>query len=269
MVFNFNQMNEIIKSGLINGNDVVNIYDYMQLRVGKCDYAQSYSTIKLSESLNEIGLLFELSDVEFDTTYDNFIEILNIYTFFENIQKFSKRPLIYKEIFSFMLPYKFEGLYFIDTAIFNYKKNGFVKFDWVIALVDIYNDRARISLNIEDKSYHSEITVSLYDDIQSKLIDTKIVEESPDFKTYIIKDSSSKLFKIGRSINPRRRHRDIYTANPTTLLLMFCNKDIESDLHKKYKKKHVSGEWFRLSDVDLVEILNEFKEIGGEFFDVK
>ena len=262
-------MNELINSTELDGKKAVNIVEYSQSMIDKHGIYGDISAIELSVPFNEIGLLFNLSDNELNTTYDNLLEISKLLIFFNNIQKKSKRILDYKEIKSFMLPYKFEGLYFIDTNIFTHEENGYNMMPFDLLLLDVFiTSHSTAILHIDNKSYHSEITVALYDAMKNKFSELTHSDNPNNYKTYLIKDTSSMLYKIGRSANPCIRHRDIKTGNPTTMLLMFCNSDIESILHKKYADKRVSGEWFKLSDHDITEILNEFKEIGGEFFNL-
>jgi hypothetical protein len=65
-------------------------------------------------------------------------------------------------------------------------------------------------------------------------------------KTYIIFDSVSCAFKIGKSIDPRRRLDDIKTHNPNDLILVrVYEQDIESKLKKLVWDFRIRGEWFR------------------------
>lgn len=70
-------------------------------------------------------------------------------------------------------------------------------------------------------------------------------------KTYVIKDSSNGLYKIGKTCNINKRFATIKISNASIELILVSNENIESKMHKKFKSKRVSGEWFSLNDYDL------------------
>jgi len=70
-------------------------------------------------------------------------------------------------------------------------------------------------------------------------------------KTYIIKDKSNGLYKIGRSINPIKREKTLQSEKPNLELVKTWDTDIENTLHNDYKEFRVRGEWFNLSKVQL------------------
>lgn len=67
--------------------------------------------------------------------------------------------------------------------------------------------------------------------------------------TYIIFDS--RHYKIGKTKDLKLRLESMKTSNPYIKLLLFLEKDIEKELHVKFKSKNVTGEWFDLSFEDL------------------
>lgn len=68
-------------------------------------------------------------------------------------------------------------------------------------------------------------------------------------KTYFIKSKTSGLIKIGKSINPELRVKTIANTSGMVLeLLHVINRNIENDLHKRFKKYRIQGEWFH--DID-------------------
>lgn len=77
----------------------------------------------------------------------------------------------------------------------------------------------------------------------------KLAEESGKKsrrKTYIAKSHISGLIKIGRSIDPISRMSTLMCgAAEKPELLLVLDADIERELHKRFAKLHVSGEWFR------------------------
>ena len=80
-------------------------------------------------------------------------------------------------------------------------------------------------------------------------------------KTYIMKDSSTNLIKIGKAINPKYREKTLQSEKPTISLFAVCEDNIESELHKKFEDKRVRGEWFNLTDNEINVILKDYKFI--------
>lgn len=77
-------------------------------------------------------------------------------------------------------------------------------------------------------------------------------------KTYLMMDSNTGLVKIGRSVNPKARERTLQSEKPTISMIKVCEKLVEKELHKKYAKKRVRGEWFKLSEDDIEYIVAEY-----------
>jgi hypothetical protein len=78
-----------------------------------------------------------------------------------------------------------------------------------------------------------------------------------EVKTYLIYEVSSKLYKIGKSVNPENRMKSIQTSGETKLIHVI-NRDIENKLHRRFKDKRVHNEWFELSDKDVCCIKKMF-----------
>lgn len=77
-------------------------------------------------------------------------------------------------------------------------------------------------------------------------------------KTYLMKDLSTELYKIGKSVNPIHRERTLQCEKPTISILSYCEYDIEVTLHDKFALKRVRGEWFNLDNKDVDFILDLF-----------
>lgn len=75
---------------------------------------------------------------------------------------------------------------------------------------------------------------------------------------YVIKNNNG--HKIGSSINPEQRIRTIETQQGCKVeIILISNKRYdykvkETELHNKYKGKHIMGEYFDLTDEDIMEI---------------
>ena len=69
---------------------------------------------------------------------------------------------------------------------------------------------------------------------------------------YILKDENikyedgSSAYKIGKSSNPENREKTLQAEKPTLKLIKQFKKDLEKELHDKYKEQNVRGEWFKL-----------------------
>lgn len=77
-------------------------------------------------------------------------------------------------------------------------------------------------------------------------------------KTYIMKDTATGLYKIGRSINPSIREKTLQSEKPTIELIWIIDKDVEFNLHKIFAAQRVRGEWFSLTDEDIEAIKSKF-----------
>ncbi len=76
---------------------------------------------------------------------------------------------------------------------------------------------------------------------------------------YIGFDASRRGFKIGKSIDVRRREREIRNMNPSFFVLAAVGVENQSEferlLHDLYSEKRIVGEWFDLSLEDVSEII--------------
>ena len=80
---------------------------------------------------------------------------------------------------------------------------------------------------------------------------------------YIIQ--SGAFYKIGKALNVKARLKGLQCGNPLPLKLILSIKTespfgLEGSLHYKYRSQRGLGEWFTLSDEDLLEI----QAIGDE-----
>jgi predicted metal-binding protein len=78
---------------------------------------------------------------------------------------------------------------------------------------------------------------------------------------YIIRDKSNNLFKIGRCTDFKKRFSTLSTSNLYLESLFILNYVTESYLHKTYKSKRISKEWFKLDKQDLLDILELEEEL--------
>jgi predicted GIY-YIG superfamily endonuclease len=89
-------------------------------------------------------------------------------------------------------------------------------------------------------------------------------------KVYLIKENEHSTYKIGVSINPEKRLKQLQTGNSSELSLIhsypstYANK-IEKTLQRKYSLEKTNGEWFQLSLENELQFLEECANIEGTF----
>jgi hypothetical protein len=79
-----------------------------------------------------------------------------------------------------------------------------------------------------------------------------------NYKTYILKDETNNFYKIGKSVNPIIREKTLQSEKPTIKMIKVFNKDIEKELHNKYKEFRVRGEWFDLNKIQINYICTKY-----------
>lgn len=83
--------------------------------------------------------------------------------------------------------------------------------------------------------------------------------------TYIIYDNLSKLFKIGKSKNLKKRLQTLSTGNLNLEIVYIIVGDKEKFLQRFYYNKKVSKEWFNLNINDLKDLKDFQFETNKEF----
>jgi hypothetical protein len=85
---------------------------------------------------------------------------------------------------------------------------------------------------------------------------------------YLMADSAIKAYKIGISYDPKTRkrtlQRDKYSVVLYAYVYQLTREDafaFEKKLHNKYNTKRLEGEWFELTNEELQEVIDEFKEV--------
>jgi len=82
---------------------------------------------------------------------------------------------------------------------------------------------------------------------------------------YFIEDCASGHIKIGKAIDVMSRFKSLKTGSPAMSLIgaIWTNGEkmaygLESSLHARFKDKRVSGEWFSISVVDVMDIKSSY-----------
>ena len=84
------------------------------------------------------------------------------------------------------------------------------------------------------------------------------------FKTYLIKDNVTNLYKIGKATDPAKRVNALKVANTNLELYAVCEENVEYILHKAYHDKQVSREWYRRSNIDVNTIVSKYNFLKKE-----
>lgn len=99
-----------------------------------------------------------------------------------------------------------------------------------------------------------------YDDINSDYYGDSFNDSEPCY-TYLMQDATNGYYKIGMSKNPEYRERTLQSEKPTISLHCFKRfhtrqeaRELEKHLHNRYAHKHIRGEWFSLSVIDVMDI---------------
>lgn len=77
-------------------------------------------------------------------------------------------------------------------------------------------------------------------------------------QTYLAYDGN--YYKIGKSVNSKKRIENCKTSNPKIKLLGFGYGISESELHLRFKEKRVDREWFNLENNEVNFIIKELSK---------
>jgi Rha family phage regulatory protein len=84
------------------------------------------------------------------------------------------------------------------------------------------------------------------------------------YKTYILKDEASNLYKIGRSEDVETMVKNLGVSNPNLSIIAVFEIDVENELHRIYKSKNVKSEWYSLSEDDVKDIIKSYSYMEKE-----
>tara|TARA_R100000654_G_C2658433_1_gene124295 strand:+ start:43 stop:888 length:846 start_codon:yes stop_codon:yes gene_type:complete len=148
-----------------------------------------------------------------------------------------------------------ENYYFLDIEYL---------FLWILEKKDIFNRKQiarREKIYKRDKK-NLELWEKMKREDRIKILPPMKEKEYSEYKkprTYILKDKNTGYYKIGRSINPKEREKTLQSEKPTIKMIKEFKNDIENELHKKYSKNRVRGEWFKLNKIQLKYICTNYK----------
>ena len=91
---------------------------------------------------------------------------------------------------------------------------------------------------------------------------------------YVIATKDFSIIKIGRSSSFKQRFTNIKSACPYDLFLWLSIRtpapnELEKYLHNRYSHRNMRGEWFKLDDLELDELLAFFTLTNSHIREVK
>lgn len=97
-------------------------------------------------------------------------------------------------------------------------------------------------------------------DYLNRMFRIPTIKKIVNYRTYLLLDIYTKYTKIGKSININKRIKYFKTINPSIQLVTIIDNDIELKLHYEYEHKRIIGEWFNLTENDIINIKNKYHE---------
>lgn len=128
--------------------------------------------------------------------------------------------------------------------------------------LDIIKDRPDLVRELKlEKINLEKLKLNLEQEYLENLLKNPIDFPDDDYQKYtgyIYFISNGESVKIGFSKDPEKRLKNLQTANPVELKLLYFekgNSNIESRLHKLFSKDRIQGEWFNFSD-EILEFID-------------
>lgn len=101
---------------------------------------------------------------------------------------------------------------------------------------------------------------------QKGLINTKVKHKRELKYIYLIHAYETNLYKIGAAYDINQRLSTLSVSSPYPLKIVFTTskpiqnwKELEKIIHSQLKDKNTNGEWFKLTDTDLVILAKVFE----------
>jgi len=81
---------------------------------------------------------------------------------------------------------------------------------------------------------------------------------------YVMEDLRNGLFKIGQSQTPEKREHTLQSEVPQVSLRFYvpAHDSAEKELHDMFAAKRIRGEWFQLTQQDILSIIEFLKQHG-------
>lgn len=187
------------------------------------------------------------------------IYMMHYYT--SNLPFVVARPIRHDAIFSVQHPngtYRAELLNSGEIVEFDEDSQSEIE---VVKESDVSQFYADVQSNVSEfqERRSAEDFIKFIKDIKDEASSKEKVKKNRS-KTYFILNTNTKLIKIGKSIRPSQRLKDIQgMAGAKLELLAVIDKNIESELHIHFKKYRRTGEWFDDKDGLIAELIESIK----------
>ncbi|OVE61716.1 GIY-YIG nuclease family protein [Chryseobacterium mucoviscidosis] len=131
-------------------------------------------------------------------------------------------------------------------TITNIDIEGLKKFGPNVALINVHYKAIKQIDLIPIVDFYREIFNDNY----------KRVSENHTDYVYLMINTETALVKIGYSKNPNYREKTLQSKEPQIYLIACwnANRQVETELHRKFKQHRIRGEYFRLSFDNLKEL---------------
>lgn len=122
-----------------------------------------------------------------------------------------------------------------------------------------------LSLDEFKAKKHIQIGIKDNDGCNFNYLNNEIIDKKTNSSgyVYIMKDENyPELVKIGMSISPSIREKTLSHTIPTISLYKVVKtknmRELESAIHKQYENKRTRGEWFKLSENELNNLVKQY-----------
>lgn len=141
-----------------------------------------------------------------------------------------------------------------SKSVYMFFKEQLANAEDIISLRSISNIMADITIYIPN-----HISSMMYDMYELHLLHIMDKEKNNGLshaKTYIFRNSLTGLYKIGmtRQKDVGTRLKQTSSHGGSNSIILVINKNIENELHKRFKTKREGGEWFSLNESDIKEV---------------
>ena len=79
------------------------------------------------------------------------------------------------------------------------------------------------------------------------------------YKTFIMKDSSTNLYRVAKAEDIEKRFKVLYALNPNLTIAFVVNDNVKSNILKDFESKATGQDWLSLNDDDIQTIKIKYK----------
>lgn len=143
---------------------------------------------------------------------------------------------------------------------YGYRGGGYVRKDRALQLEQVLQNTLELSDEDKDRLEAEARYWARNASIEIQRKEAEAASKSPKLskKTfiYLMRNKRNGYYKIGHSSNPSYREKTLQSEEPEVELEWYIQgtTDDEKYLHEEYANKHIRGEWFSLSERDVLTI---------------